>query len=171
MPIPLRGELTYSASPSASVLPAASGPRAGEVWLDSRLFPLLDVAMGEQVTIGEADFMVAAAARTEPDQGASFYGFGPRVLMHYDDIPATGVVQPGSRVEYRQLYAGERPRWQISSWLEPQLEDGQSLVNVDEGQPGIGSALAAGGELSVAGRQPGCGAGRGGGGACGAAFQ
>ncbi len=139
---PLRGELTYSAEPFGAVLPAAAGPGSGEVWLDSRLFPLLDVSIGQQVTIGEADFTVTAAARSEPDQGASFYGFGPRVLMHYDDIPATGIVQPGSRVEYRQLYAGLAPAVEaFSAWLKPQLETGQSLLDVNEGQPGIGSAL------------------------------
>ena len=130
---PLRGELTYSAEPFGAVLPAASGPSSGEVWLDSRLFPLLDVSIGQQVTIGEADFTVTAAARSEPDQGASFYGFGPRVLMHYDDIPATGIVQPGSRVEYRQLYAGLAPAVEaFSAWLKPQLQDGQSLLDVNE---------------------------------------
>jgi len=104
---PLRGKLTFSAEPFGPVSPAASGPGRGEVWLDSRLFPLLDVAVGQRVGIGEAEFLVTAAARTEPDQGASFYGYGPRVLMHYDDIPATGVVQEGSRVEFRQLYGGD----------------------------------------------------------------
>ena len=139
---PLRGELTYSAEPFGAVLPAVAGPQPGEVWLDSRLFPLLDVAIGQQVTIGEADFTVSAAARSEPDQGASFYGFGPRVLMHYGDIPATGIVQPGSRVEYRQLYAGPAAALAaFSDWLRPQLQDGQKMLDVSEGQPGIGSAL------------------------------
>ncbi|MFT4614374.1 MAG: putative ABC transport system permease protein [Bacteroidia bacterium] len=94
---PLRGELTYSTEPFGEVLPAGNGPEPGQVWLDSRLFALLEVNVGDRVTIGDADFTVAAAARTEPDQAASFYGFGPRVLMHYSDIPATGVVQLGSR--------------------------------------------------------------------------
>jgi putative ABC transport system permease protein len=139
---PLRGELTYSDEPFGAVLPAQSGPGLGEVWLDSRLFPLLDITVGQRVTIGEADFLVAAAARTEPDQGASFYGYGPRVLMHYDDIPATGVVQPGSRVEYRQLYIGSSGALDaFRQWVEPQLLSGQSVLDVDEGQPGIGSAL------------------------------
>jgi putative ABC transport system permease protein len=139
---PLRGELTRSEQPFGPVAPAARGPERGQVWLESRLFPLLDVAIGERITIGEADFTVAAAARTEPDQAASFNPYGPRVLMHYDDIPATGVVQPGSRVQYRQLYAAPPPVLQaFREWLEPQLEDGQSLLDVSEGQPGIGSAL------------------------------
>ena len=139
---PLRGELTFSEQPFGAVRPARAGPAQGTVWLDSRLFPLLDVAMGEQVTIGEADFTVVAAARTEPDQGASFYGYGPRVLMHYDDIPATGVVQPGSRVEYRQLFAGDPGLMgEFTRWLDSRLAEGQRLLDVSQGQPGIGNAL------------------------------
>ncbi|MCB1687787.1 MAG: FtsX-like permease family protein [Halioglobus sp.] len=139
---PLRGEMTYSREPFGAVLSAEEGPGRGEVWLDSRLFALLDVAVGDEVTIGEANFVVAAAARTEPDQGSSFYGYGPRVVMHYGDIPATGVVQPGSRVEYRQLYAGAAPAIAtFSKWLEPQLQEGQRALTVEEGQPGIGNAL------------------------------
>jgi len=139
---PLRGTLTFSEQPFGAVLPAATGPARGEVWLESRLFALLDVAVGDRVHIGEAEFTIAAAARTEPDQAASFSGYGPRVLMHYDDIPATRVVQPGSRVEYRQLYAAPGPLLEpYRQWLEPQLADGQRLLDVSEGQPGIGSAL------------------------------
>ena len=139
---PLRGELRTSAEPFGEVEIAGRGPGRGEVWLDSRLFPLLDVAIGDQVTVGEAEFTITAAARSEPDQGASFFGYGPRLLMHYGDIPATGVVQPGSRVEYRQLYAGdEAALGAFEAWLKPQLEDGQTLLDVNQGQPGIGNAL------------------------------
>ncbi|NQX89969.1 MAG: FtsX-like permease family protein, partial [Halioglobus sp.] len=139
---PLRGELRYSAEPFGEVLSSAAGPGRGDVWLDSRLFPLLDVEIGDQIYIGEAMFRVIAAARTEPDQGSSFLGFGPRVVMHYDDIPATGVVQPGSRVEYRQLFAGQPgPVQEFADWLGPQLVEGQRILNVEDGQPGIGNAL------------------------------
>lgn len=139
---PLRGQLTMSTEPYGEALPARTGPARGEVWLDSRLFALLDVAVGELVTVGEAEFTAVAAVRTEPDQAASFYGYGPRVLMHYDDIPATGVVQPGSRVEYRHLYAGEAESLAVlQGYLEERLGDGQQLVTVEEGQPGISEAL------------------------------
>jgi putative ABC transport system permease protein len=139
---PLRGELRYSEEPFGDVLVGLSGPAPGTVWLDSRLFPLLDVAIGDRVAVGEAEFTVVAAARTEPDQGGSFLGLGPRVLMHYDDIGATDVVQPGSRVEYRQLYAGDTVRVaDFERWLQPQLVEGQRLLDVNEGQPGLGQAL------------------------------
>lgn len=140
---PLRGELQFSTSPFGGLETAARGPAQGEVWLDSRLFALLDVAVGDSVSIGESTFTIAAVLRTEPDQVSSFAGYGPRLLMHYADIPATQVVQPGSRVEYRQLYAGEPTALSaFSAWLEPQLREGQRLLNVDEGQPGIASALS-----------------------------
>ncbi|MDO8860875.1 FtsX-like permease family protein [Haliea sp. E1-2-M8] len=139
---PLRGELRFSEEAFGAVLTATSGPEPGTVWLDSRLFPLLDVAIGDRISVGEAEFTVLASARTEPDQGGSFLGFGPRVLMHYDDIAATGVVQPGSRVEYRQLYAGDSAALtDFVGWLRPQLVPGQRLLDVSDGQPGLGDAL------------------------------
>lgn len=139
---PLRGELRYSEAAFGTVVTATSGPEPGTVWLDSRLFPLLDVAIGDRIAVGESEFKVVAAARTEPDQGGSFLGYGPRVLMHYDDIAATGVVQPGSRVEYRQLYAGDNAALEsFVRWLRPQLEAGQRLLDVSDGQPGLGDAL------------------------------
>ncbi len=139
---PLRGTLTYSEQPFGAVLPATSGPEPGTVWLDSRLFALLDVAVGDRIGIGDAEFRVSAAARTEPDQAAGLISMGPRVLMNYADIPATGVVQPGSRVEYRQLYAGDSDQVnRFKGWLEAELEPGQRLMDVSQGQPGIGRAL------------------------------
>ncbi|MEZ5570044.1 MAG: FtsX-like permease family protein [Halioglobus sp.] len=139
---PLRGELTVSPDAFGEPQVARRGPQRGEVWLDSRLFPLLDITIGDSVFVGEAEFRVSAAARTEPDQASSFYGYGPRLLMHYADIPATGVVQPGSRVEYRQLYAGDTATLtDFVSRLEPRLADGQRVMTVEEGQPGVGDAL------------------------------
>ncbi len=139
---PLRGALRYSTGPFAAPIIAATGPAPGEVWLDSRLFALLGVVPGDSVTVGDASFRVTAAARAEPDQGASFIGLGPRVLMHFDDIPATNVVQPGSRVEYRQLIAGQPAAVKnFVQWVEPQLQPGQQVLDVEQGQPGLGSAL------------------------------
>ncbi len=139
---PLRGELTVSREAFGEAETAVRGPGRGEVWLDSRLFPLLGIAIGDTVTVGEAGFKVVAAARTEPDQASSFFGYGPRLLMHYDDIPATGVVQAGSRVEYRQLFAGDAESLAaFRLWLEPQLTEGQRALTLEEGQPEVGSAL------------------------------
>ncbi|QFU77835.1 FtsX-like permease family protein [Halioglobus maricola] len=140
---PLRGELGFSNDAFAEVQQRERGPLAGEVWLDSRLFPLLGVRVGDMVDVGDASLKVSGAVRSEPDQAVGMYGYGPRLLMHYSDINATGVIQPGSRVSYRQLYAGDAASLaSYKTWLEAQLAPGQRLIDVSDGQPGVGEALA-----------------------------
>ncbi|MEQ8515625.1 MAG: FtsX-like permease family protein, partial [Chromatocurvus sp.] len=140
---PLRGDLKMSAGPFGDARVASGVPPQGEVWVDSRLFPLLDIEPGDSVNVGDAVLRVTGAVRAEPDRSVSFVDVGPRVLMHVDDIPATGVVQPGSRVSYRQLVAGDAPAVAAyADWLKPRLEAGQRLIDVSEGQPGVGAALS-----------------------------
>lgn len=81
-------------------------PRPGEVWIDGRLLPSLDVSIGDTVAVGNAELRVGAVLTSEPDRGGSFFDFGPRVLMRMADVDATGVVQPGSRLEYGLLLRG-----------------------------------------------------------------
>jgi putative ABC transport system permease protein len=139
---PLRGDMVMSEQPFGEMRTVQAGPEPGQVWLDSRLFPLLNVNIGENITLGELDLQVAAAVRSEPDQSTSLFGFGPRVLMHYADIPATGVVQPGSRVEYRLLFAGAENQLQpLMEEIEGQLQSEQRILDVSNNQQGIGRAL------------------------------
>ena len=139
---PLRGKLTMSAEAYGEPIEVAAGPKPGNVWLDSRLFPLLDVEIGDQLSVGEASFAITGAVRSEPDRGASFLGYGPRVLMHMADIASTEVVQPGSRVQYRFLFAGSDSALQgFSQWLESRLDHVQKILDVADGQPRISESL------------------------------
>ncbi|MDE0420240.1 MAG: ABC transporter permease [Gammaproteobacteria bacterium] len=104
---PLRGVVRTAQKPFARGEPTAAVPELGEVWMDSRLFPALGVEVGDRVAVGYADFTVGAVVTAEPDRGGSFMDFGPRLLMREEDIPATEVVQPGSRIGYRLMVAGE----------------------------------------------------------------
>jgi putative ABC transport system permease protein len=104
---PLRGWLRLSDQPYAELREHRGGPARGTVWIEPRLFALLDLDVGDMLGVGEGDFRVAAAIRGEPDRAGGFLGVGPRVMLHVDDIEATGVIQPGSRVSYRQLFAGD----------------------------------------------------------------
>ena len=139
---PLRGDLLMSPQAFGAPGPVQRGPAPGEVWLDSRLFPLLNLSVGSALSVGDAAFTVTGAVRGEPDRAGGFFGYGPRVLMHIDDIPATNIVQPGSRVEYRLLLAGERSQVaEFGAWIEPQLGSGFRLLDVANSQQGIGRAL------------------------------
>ena len=104
---PLRGVARIATEPFVRGEPTPNVPGVGEVWMDSRLFPSLGVEVGDRVAVGYADFTVTAVLTGEPDRGGSFMDFGPRLLMRVEDIPATRVVQPGSRIGYTLMLAGE----------------------------------------------------------------
>ena len=104
---PLRGKLIVSAEPFGIAVPTDELPQPGEAWLDSRLFPALDIALGDQVDIGLASLRVTRVLTREPDRGSGFTDLAPRVLMRIEDVEATEMVQPGSRVRFRYLLRGD----------------------------------------------------------------
>src|SRR5690606_39369645 len=78
----------------------------------------------------------------EPDRAGDFYSLTPRVLMNLGDLPATRVIQPGSRLRYLLLVSGEEADLQrLRSWLEPRLESHQRITSVADANRQIGSAL------------------------------
>lgn len=139
---PLRGELTVSAQPFGTLESASRGPEPGSAWLDSRLFPLLGVGVGDTVEIGDVALTVTAAIRSEPDRAGNFSSYGPRAMFHVDDIEQSGVVQPGSRVSYRFLFAGSSEQIaEYSAWLESRIDPSHGLMDVANGEPRIAESL------------------------------
>ncbi|MBI2278358.1 MAG: ABC transporter permease [Dechloromonas sp.] len=139
---PLRGRLSTSMRLGEAGVPVAGGPQAGEVWLDERLATALQVGPNDQVTVGRQRFRVAAILTLEPDRGINFFSLAPRLLMHLDDIPATGLVQFGSRLRYRLLFAGdEKTISRFKSWLKGQLVLGERLEDAENARPEIRNAL------------------------------
>jgi putative ABC transport system permease protein len=140
---PLRGNLIISDEAFKLGENVTHGPKPGEVWLESRLLPSLDVKPGEVLDIGVTSLNVTKALIKEPDRGGGgFNNVGPRVMMHMDDVAATEVVQPGSRITYRYLFRGsEADLAEFSEWAKPQLPEGSRLFGVKEGTEGIGNAL------------------------------
>ena len=142
---PLRGRLIAGDSPFLPGQPVERGPVKGEIWMESRLFPALSVVRGDLLDVGTASFPVTRVLVKEPDRGGGFSNAGPRVLMHLDDVPATDVVQPGSRITYRYLFAGESAViMKFAEWAKPRLGVESRLISIKEGSEGIGDALERG---------------------------
>jgi len=137
---PLRGRLIVSDVPFERGYPAEGTPQPGEVWLDARLFPALGVAQGDVIEVGVARLRIGRVLVSEPDRGGSFFDLGPRLLMNIADVPATEVVQPGSRIRYRLLLRGEEDELEALKSELP-LEPGYRWVSIRESSPRIGSAL------------------------------
>lgn len=139
---PLKGGLQWSADPYGVIENNGEIPRPGEVWLAPRVFALLGVVTGDTVTVGEQQLTITGAVRGEPDATTAVFGFGPRLMMNVADIPSTGVIQPGSRVEYRLLLGGNADTTDaFLEWVRPQLGQGQRVDSVATSQPRIGDTL------------------------------
>ena len=102
------------------------GPLSGTVWLDPGLPEVLGLKLGDSLMLGQRSLRIAALLIEEPDRGAGFSAFSPRVLMHADDLPSTGLVQPASRITWRLMVA--RPAGPQETALQPALKRwGQSI--------------------------------------------
>ncbi len=149
---PLRGKVLVANEAFAQGVEATGIPPAGEVWPDSRLLAAIDAKVGSQLTIGAATLRVARVLISRPDQGGTFSELAPSLLMNIADIPATQLVQPGSRVSYRVLFAGDRDRIDLfKSWLLANKKRGERLLDITQESPQIKNAVdRAGRFLSLA---------------------
>ena len=139
---PLRGQLRVAGRPYGDDAPADSVPSPGAVWLDPRLFGLLDIGAGEEIRIGAAAFRVAAVLSFEPDRGGDLFNIAPRVLMNLHDLPSTRLIQPGSRVKYRTLFAGDPENIErFRDWLAGRLKPNQQIQGIRDTRPELRVAL------------------------------
>lgn len=91
---PLRGQVTIAGvdaeGRTVSSRPApAGGPPAGRVWVDPGLLDVLGVGVGDALWLGEAALTIEAVIVREPDRGAGFVNFSPRVMMSQADLART----------------------------------------------------------------------------------
>ncbi|MCP5247793.1 MAG: ABC transporter permease [Candidatus Accumulibacter sp.] len=139
---PLRGALRIAAALNVADRRADGVPLAGTIWIDERLASALSAGVGDQIAVGRASLRVAALLTLEPDRGINFFSVAPRLLMNLDDLPATALLQVGSRVGYRLLLAGDPTS--IRSFrreIEPRLARGERIEDPQNGRPEIRSAL------------------------------
>jgi len=139
---PLRGKLRIAPRLNAEDAETAAIPAPGSAWLDERLSAALGVEVGEQIEIGNVRLSVDAVLTLEPDRGLSFFNIAPRLLMHLDDLPATGLIQTGSRASYQLYAAGERKVTDAyANWAKARLGPGQRIASLDNARPEVRAGL------------------------------
>jgi len=139
---PLRGRLRIAPRPGAQDAPAETGPARGTVWLEERLVSALAAPVGSRLKLGDAEFRVAAVLTLEPERGTGFFNIAPRLVMNVDDVPATRLIRPGSRVGYYLYAAGSpEPLAAFESWAKARLERGQRIDNLESGRPEVRAAI------------------------------
>jgi putative ABC transport system permease protein len=133
---PLRGRVTVAREAFGAGQPIAGGPAPGEAWPDSKLLAATGASIGDELSIGAGTFRVTQVLITRPDQGGTFSDLAPSILINAADLPATKLIQPGSRASYAMLFAGDRDRVEaFKAVLEARKQRGQRLLDVTEASP------------------------------------
>lgn len=104
---PLRGQLKTKTTPQAMGVPELHIPNIGDIWVDTRLFNEMNLTLGQMLTLGEKTFTLKKILDFEPDRGGDIFNLSPRVMINTEDIAATKLIMPGSRVRYILLLSGE----------------------------------------------------------------
>jgi putative ABC transport system permease protein len=146
---PLRGTLRVQNSAGNGDEPAAGGPAPGTVWLEQAVLDSLALKVGDSLLLGDASLQVARIITIEPDRGAGFMSFSPRVMLSEKDLPATGLIQPASRVTYRLAVASAQQNdaevKRFVDWAEGQIKANQlrgvRVESLDAGRPEMRQTL------------------------------
>ncbi|MBI2311011.1 MAG: ABC transporter permease [Betaproteobacteria bacterium] len=139
---PLRGRIRIVTSPEGPVADATGIPVPGTVWVDDRLLNQLELRLGDALQIGNTRLRIAARVVQEPDMTIRFLSLGPRLIVNLDDLPATGLVQPGSRISYRLMVAGAAGTVDaFRGWIQPRLARGEHLEAIGDARPEMKAAL------------------------------
>jgi len=149
---PLRGQLLTADAPFTRGSAATQIPQRGEIWPDSRLLAAVGAHIGSELSLGAARLRVARVLIAKPDQGSTFAELAPSALMNAADLPATQLIQPGSRVSYAGLFAGERQRVDaFKIWLGEHKRPGERLRDITDASPQLRNAVQRSGRfLSLA---------------------
>ena len=152
---PLRGQMSLQNSQSvgdannqASSRLTRDVPQPGQAWVDPALLEVLNLQKGDVIWLGDKSFQISELIEREPDRGAAFMNFAPRVMIHQSDVPATGLIQPASRISYRMAVSGDEAQVNVQQFLKwaraevdkPEVR-GVQIESMESGRPEMRQTL------------------------------
>lgn len=139
---PLRGDVIIADTLFGNGRPASGIPGRGEAWAEAGLLGRLGLSVGASVTVGDKTLRITQVLQFKPDQNIGFVNLAPGLMVNLADVPALGVVKPGSRVTWHQLYAGSDGQVaRFRKMLEPELRPDESLRGREDASEQINSAI------------------------------
>lgn len=114
----------------------------GTVLAAPRLLALLGLNVGDSLDIGDATLRVAGELIQEPDEGFNPFDTAPRVLMNIADVEKTGAIQPGGRITWRYMFAGEAAQiTRFGDVIKPQLKPDQRWYGMEDSEGALSQSL------------------------------
>jgi putative ABC transport system permease protein len=143
---PLRGNLKVASQPGAAERITRSVPAPGQAWVEASLLDALGLQVGDELMLGDSRLRITEIILNEPDRGAGFMSFAPRVMIQQQDVAATGLIQPASRVNYRLAVAGsDKSVASFIAWAQDEVKStrlrGVRIESLEGGRPEMGQTL------------------------------
>ncbi|HLM53902.1 MAG TPA: FtsX-like permease family protein, partial [Pseudoxanthomonas sp.] len=139
---PLRGSFRIVDARGGVEKNASGIPAPGTLWMSRAGADALDARIGDRIGIGELQLRLTALVVQEPDAAMDYFNVAPKVFLNLSDLPATGLVQQGSRMRYRLVVAGDAAAVErFTAAARPALARGQQLETVQDARPEVRSAL------------------------------
>lgn len=122
--------------------PEGLQPASGQALVAPRLLELLGLKVGDDIDIGDATLKIAGILIQEPDSGFNPFQIAPRVLISIDDAKLTGAIQLGSRLTYRDMFAGDsRIIDEFQQKFDKQLRSDQRWYTLSEDNGAVGKTF------------------------------
>ena len=144
---PLRGQLQTAQGLEQPGGVTRDIPAPGTAWVEAPLLAALNLNVSDSLLLGDASLRIARILTVEPDRGAGFMAFAPRVMIHAADVPVTGLVQPASRLTYRLAVTGDTESTiaAYARWARAEVENpayhGLRVEAMDSGRPEMKQTL------------------------------
>ncbi|MFE8153958.1 putative ABC transporter permease subunit YbbP [Brenneria goodwinii] len=131
---PLYGELQTN--------PAGLRAEEGTVLVAPRLLALLGLNVGDMLDVGDTSLRISGELIQEPDSGFNPFETAPRILMNLADVEKTGAIQPGGRITWRYMFAGnEQQISQFSDFIKPKLKPDQRWYGMEDSEGALSQSL------------------------------
>ncbi|HEV7340495.1 MAG TPA: FtsX-like permease family protein [Sphingopyxis sp.] len=117
---PLQGHLQIGDTPVTTQRAARSGPKVGEIWIDSRLAIKLGTRVGDNLTIGGTDLRLSAILFHEPDRIMEGHSVAMRAMVHSQSLAGTAIMSSKDRTRYL-VTADESQQQAIEKWSRQTL--------------------------------------------------
>jgi putative ABC transport system permease protein len=132
---PLRGKLRIAPALNVPDEVTDRVPAPGFGWPDERLAQAM---AAERMRLGAIELDTQTVLTLDPDRGVNAFALAPRLMVNLADLPATGLIQPGSRVTWRLHVAGEpRDVEAYRRWAEARLGRGERIESLDNARPEV----------------------------------
>ena len=143
---PLRGSLKTTTASDTPETSTRDLPSKGSAWVDASLLDALGLKVGDPLLLGNSTLKIERIIVIEPDRGAGFMNFAPRVMLHADALAATGLVQPASRITYRTAMVGDNAAVKAyTQWANDNIKQadvrGLRIESLEGGRPEMRQTL------------------------------